>query len=63
MSLVGISLVLVVLLTTLLAGGVWIGVALLATGWAGMQFAPGGIPAGGPAGRMPGGGIPGPGGR
>jgi tripartite ATP-independent transporter DctM subunit len=30
----------------LLAGGVWIGVALLATGWAGMQFAPGGIPAG-----------------
>jgi len=25
---------------------VWIGVALLATGWAGMQFAPGGIPAG-----------------
>jgi tripartite ATP-independent transporter DctM subunit len=46
MSLVGISLVLVVLLTTLLAGGVWIGVALLATGWAGMQFAPGGIPAG-----------------
>jgi tripartite ATP-independent transporter DctM subunit len=46
MSLIGISLVLVVLMTLLLAGGVWIGVALLATGWAGMQFAPGGIPAG-----------------
>jgi tripartite ATP-independent transporter DctM subunit len=46
MSLIGISLVLVVLMTMLLAGGVWIGVALLATGWAGMQFAPGGIPAG-----------------
>jgi tripartite ATP-independent transporter DctM subunit len=46
MSLLGISLLLVVLMTTLLAGGVWIGVALLATGWAGMQFAPGGIPAG-----------------
>ena len=33
-------------MVVLLAGGVWIGVALLATGWAGMQFAPGGIPAG-----------------
>jgi tripartite ATP-independent transporter DctM subunit len=46
MSLIGISIVLVILMTTLLAGGLWIGVALLATGWAGMQFAPGGIPAG-----------------
>jgi tripartite ATP-independent transporter DctM subunit len=46
MSLIGISIVLTVLMVVLLAGGVWIGVALLATGWAGMQFAPGGIPAG-----------------
>ena len=46
MSLIGISITLVILMVTLLAGGVWIGVALLATGWAGMQFAPGGIPAG-----------------
>ena len=30
----------------LLGGGVWIAVALMATGWAGMQFAGGGIPAG-----------------
>ena len=30
----------------LLGGGVWIAIALLATGWAGMQFAGGGIPAG-----------------
>jgi len=46
MSLIGISIVLTVLMVVLLAGGVWIGIALLATGWAGMQFAPGGIPAG-----------------
>ena len=46
MSLIAISITLVVLMVVLLAGGVWIGVALLATGWAGMQFAPGGIPAG-----------------
>src|ERR671910_1510381 len=46
MSLIGISITLVVLMVVLLAGGVWIGIALLATGWAGMQFAPGGIPAG-----------------
>ena len=46
MSLIGISIVLTVLMVVLLAGGLWIGVALLATGWAGMQFAPGGIPAG-----------------
>jgi tripartite ATP-independent transporter DctM subunit len=46
MSLLGIALVLFVLLAALLAGGVWIGVALLATGWAGMLFAPGAIPAG-----------------
>ena len=46
MALLEISILLSVLLVELLAGGVWIGVALLATGWAGMQFAPGGIPAG-----------------
>jgi tripartite ATP-independent transporter DctM subunit len=46
MPLLEISILLTVLLVALLAGGVWIGVALLATGWAGMQFAPGGIPAG-----------------
>jgi C4-dicarboxylate transporter DctM subunit len=46
MSLIGISITLVILMVVLLAGGVWIGVALLATGWAGMQFAPGAIPAG-----------------
>lgn len=33
-------------LIVLLAGGVWIGVALLATGWGGMHFAGGAIPAG-----------------
>ena len=33
-------------LVVLLTFGVWIGIALLATGWAGMQFAGGGIPAG-----------------
>jgi tripartite ATP-independent transporter DctM subunit len=41
-----ISLLLLVLLVALLAGGVWIGIALMACGFAGMQFAPGGIPAG-----------------
>src|SRR6185503_18223150 len=46
MTLIGISIVLTILMVVLLAGGVWIGIALLATGWAGMQFAPGGIPAG-----------------
>ncbi len=33
-------------LIVLLAGGVWIAIALLATGWAGMQFAGSAIPAG-----------------
>src|SRR6201988_308384 len=46
MSLIGISIVLTVLLVVLLAGGVWSGGAFLRAGWAGMQFAPGGIPAG-----------------
>src|SRR5215210_7229998 len=46
MDMIQISVLILLLLTGLLAGGVWIGVALLATGWAGMLFAPGGIPAG-----------------
>ena len=40
------SAILFVLLTVLLAGGVWIAIALMACGWVGMQFAAGGIPAG-----------------
>ncbi|MGL5114538.1 MAG: TRAP transporter large permease [Beijerinckiaceae bacterium] len=46
MDLVSISLVLLVFLMLLLLGGVWIAVALLATGYVGMQFVGGGIPAG-----------------
>ncbi|MFM9974900.1 MAG: TRAP transporter large permease [Beijerinckiaceae bacterium] len=46
MDLVSISLVLLVFLMTLLLSGVWIAVALLATGYVGMQFVGGGIPAG-----------------
>ncbi|MGL5446849.1 MAG: TRAP transporter large permease [Rhabdaerophilum sp.] len=46
MDLVTISLVLLVFLLILLLGGVWIAVALLATGFVGMQFVGGGIPAG-----------------
>jgi tripartite ATP-independent transporter DctM subunit len=45
-ELVGISALLLIFLTVLLAGGVWIAVALLATGYVGMQFIGGGIPAG-----------------
>ena len=46
MGLLGISALLLVFLFALLAGGVWIGIALLATGYVGMQFVAGGIPAG-----------------
>ncbi len=46
MALVETSVLLLLFLGALLAGGVWIGVALLATGWVGMQFVGGGIPAG-----------------
>ena len=46
MDLVSISFVLFGFLLVLLLGGVWIAVALLATGWVGMQFVGGGIPAG-----------------
>src|SRR4029079_1938530 len=45
-ELVGISALLLVFLTVLLAGGVWIAIALLATGYVGMQFIGGAIPAG-----------------
>src|SRR5215468_1864725 len=45
-ELVQISLVLLALLTVLLAGGVWIAIALMACGYVGMQFVGGGIPAG-----------------
>jgi tripartite ATP-independent transporter DctM subunit len=45
-ELVGISALLLIFLTVLLAGGVWIAVALLATGYVGMQFIGGGIPSG-----------------
>ena len=37
-ELVSISALLLIFLTILLAGGVWIAVALLATGYVGMQF-------------------------
>ena len=46
MELLSIAAILLGFLALLLAGGVWIGVALMATGWAGMQFAGGAIPAG-----------------
>jgi tripartite ATP-independent transporter DctM subunit len=46
MAMIEISGLLLLLLLGLLAGGVWIAIALLACGWVGMQFAGGGIPAG-----------------
>jgi tripartite ATP-independent transporter DctM subunit len=46
MELVEISLLLLVLLAVLLAGGVWIAIALMACGYVGMQFVGGNIPAG-----------------
>ncbi len=45
-ELLQISAVLLILLTVLLAGGVWIAVALMACGWVGMQYVGGNIPAG-----------------
>jgi tripartite ATP-independent transporter DctM subunit len=45
-ELVQISLLLLALLTVLLAGGVWIAIALMACGYVGMQFVGGNIPAG-----------------
>src|SRR6266436_3002889 len=46
MELLSIAAILLGLLGLLLGAGVWIAVALMATGWAGMQFVGGGIPAG-----------------
>jgi len=46
MQLIEISLLLFALLAALLAGGVWIAIALMACGFVGMQFVGGGIPAG-----------------
>ena len=46
MELLGISAILFGFLILLLGGGVWIAIALMATGWAGMQFVGGNIPAG-----------------
>src|SRR6187431_3343171 len=45
-ELLSIAAILLGFLALLLGAGVWIAVALMATGWAGMQFAGGGIPAG-----------------
>jgi tripartite ATP-independent transporter DctM subunit len=46
-DLIEIALVLLVLLTILLAGGVWIAIALMACGYAGMLFVGGSVPPGG----------------
>src|SRR5262245_31228433 len=46
MELLSIAAILFGFLALLLGAGVWIAVALMATGWAGMQFAGGNIPAG-----------------
>src|SRR5947208_8703115 len=46
LELVQISLVLLALLALLLAGGVWIAIALMACGYVGMQYVGGNIPAG-----------------
>jgi tripartite ATP-independent transporter DctM subunit len=46
MELVEISLLLLLFLAILLGGGVWIALALMATGYVGMQFVGGGIPSG-----------------
>src|SRR6201989_1461520 len=45
-ELLSIAAILLGFLALLLGAGVWIAVALMATGWAGMQFVGGGIPAG-----------------
>ena len=46
MEIASISLLVAAVLAVLLGAGVWIAISLLACGWIGMQFAPGGIPAG-----------------
>jgi tripartite ATP-independent transporter DctM subunit len=46
MDLITIALLLLVILTVLLAGGVWIAIALMACGYAGMLFVGGNVPPG-----------------
>ncbi len=46
MDLITIALILLVILTVLLAGGVWIAIALMACGYAGMLFVGGNVPPG-----------------
>ncbi len=46
MALLELSALLLLFLAALLAGGVWIGIALMATGYVAMQFVAGNIPAG-----------------
>src|SRR5215217_72291 len=46
MDMIQISVLILLLLTGLLAGGVWIAISLMACGWVGMQFVGGNIPAG-----------------
>src|SRR5437660_10096559 len=46
MELLSIAAILLGFLALLLGAGVWIAVAVMATGWAGMQFDGGGSPAG-----------------
>src|SRR5215207_6546808 len=46
MDMIQIAAVLLLFLGVLLAGAVWIAIALMACGWVGMQFVGGGIPAG-----------------
>ena len=46
MDLISIALLLLVILTVLLAGGVWIAIALMACGYAGMLFVGGNVPPG-----------------
>jgi tripartite ATP-independent transporter DctM subunit len=45
-DLISIALLLLVILTVLLAGGVWIGITLMACGYAGMLFVGGNVPPG-----------------
>lgn len=46
MDLISIALLLLIILTVLLAGGVWIAIALMACGFAGMMFVGGNVPPG-----------------
>jgi tripartite ATP-independent transporter DctM subunit len=46
MDLISIALLLLIILTVLLAGGVWIAIALMACGYAGMLFVGGNVPPG-----------------